>query len=167
MNDKFRASIAIASVCLVSSTIAYTQFDQGSPIYQQNCVDFVLGNDEDVLYAKAEFPITYEGYAHGMKFRKELRDDEYMIFSTNGGLASFWMQDTPHSLDIAFFDTENMLVHLAEATTPLSEKPITPHEPVGINFVLEVPAGKAREIGLQVGATQIYVAPPTSCTHPQ
>lgn len=82
-------------------------------------------------------------------YREHLADGEGMLFifpqETN---ASFWMKNTPLSLDLIFVK-EGRVVDIIESATPFSEEMLTPDS--SYTVVLEVPGGYAARSGIQVG----------------
>lgn len=88
--------------------------------------------------------------ARGLMGRTNLADNQGMLFVWPYEVkASFWMKDTPLSLDIIFLDSHKKVVHIEPSTTPYSEKLIT--SPKKFRYVLEVKSGFAKKIGLQQG----------------
>lgn len=88
--------------------------------------------------------------AEGLMNRTDLTSREGMLFVwTENTLSSFWMKDTPTSLDIFFIDEDLEIIYVAANTVPLSEDLITPTE--SFRYVLEVPAGFVDEGGVQTG----------------
>ncbi|RYY26875.1 MAG: DUF192 domain-containing protein [Sphingomonadales bacterium] len=91
----------------------------------------------------------------GLMFRTGIPADGGMIFTPypaegNGPReASFWMKNTPSSLDIIFIRPDGTIATIAENTVPYSEDPVKSHEPV--SAVLEINAGKAAELGIAPG----------------
>lgn len=88
-------------------------------------------------------------------FRTGLKPNEGLLFApyppgADGSReASFWMKDTPSSLDIIFIRSDRTIARIAENTVPFSEEPIPSGEPV--SAVLEIPAGRAAELGIAEG----------------
>lgn len=91
----------------------------------------------------------------GLMFRPPLGPDAGMLFApypAEGGaprVASFWMKDTPSSLDIIFIRPDRTIVTIAENTVPLSQAPVSSGEPV--SAVLELRGGRSAELGLAEG----------------
>lgn len=91
----------------------------------------------------------------GLMYRPALAPDAGMLFAPyppEGGaprVASFWMKDTPSSLDIIFIRSDRTIATIAENTVPLSEAPVSSGEPV--SAVLELRGGRAAQLGLQEG----------------
>jgi uncharacterized protein len=104
---------------------------------------------------RVERAVTKEEQAQGLMYRTDLRPDGGMLFwpypADGGGPreASFWMKNTPSSLDILFIRPDGTIARIADSTTPMSEVPITSGEPV--NAVLELRGGRAAELGIAEG----------------
>jgi hypothetical protein len=99
----------------------------------------------------------------GLMYRTDLRPDGGMLFAPyppEGGPpreASFWMRNTPSSLDIVFIRADRTIARIAENTVPLSEAPVASGEPVAA--VLEVPGGRMAELGVAEGDRVDWPAP--------
>ncbi|HEY4587538.1 MAG TPA: DUF192 domain-containing protein [Brevundimonas sp.] len=90
--------------------------------------------------------------ARGLMFRPPLEDDRGMLFQfPTASEQSFWMKNTPSSLDILYIDPRGRIVSIARHTTPNSEAPIPSNG--AANGVLELRAGRADEIGAKPGDT--------------
>jgi len=63
---------------------------------------------------------------------------------------SFWMANTPVSLDLFFIDADSQVVSIAKYAEPVSAKQIPSGEPA--QYVLETPAGFADSYGVLEGA---------------
>ena len=90
----------------------------------------------------------------GLMFRPPLEADRGMLFTWPGEPAreqSFWMRNTPSSLDIIYIDPRGRIVSIASHATPNSEAPIPSNG--AANGVLELRAGRAGEIGAKPGDT--------------
>lgn len=88
----------------------------------------------------------------GLMFRPPLEADRGMLFQWPGEAAreqSFWMRNTPSSLDILYIDEAGRIVSIASHATPFSESPIPSNG--AANGVLELRAGRAEEIGAKAG----------------
>jgi uncharacterized protein len=101
----------------------------------------------------AELP---EDQARGLGGRKALQPDEGMVFVyRERHQPGFWMHGMLISIDMLWIDTDRIvyIVHRAPPPrpgTPDAELPVyTP--PVPANLVLEIAAGRARELDLKVG----------------
>ncbi len=86
----------------------------------------------------------------GLMFRPPLPDDRGMLFQFPAATEqSFWMRNTPSSLDILYIDPRGRIVSIARHATPYSEAPIPSNG--AANGVLELRAGRADEIGAKPG----------------
>ena len=100
---------------------------------------------------QAEVAATVEAQARGLMYRTGLGPQFAMLFAPYPPegpprAASFWMQNTPTSLDIIFIRADGTIATIAENTTPFSTDPIPSGEPVAA--VLEVVAGRTAELGI-------------------
>ncbi|WP_120716500.1 DUF192 domain-containing protein [Tsuneonella amylolytica] len=89
--------------------------------------------------------------ARGLMFRTKMGADEGMLFPRQpADIASFWMKNTPLPLDIIFIGTDRKVLNVADA------KPydLTPVTAAGLtSAVLELNAGRAKELGIGPGST--------------
>ena len=91
----------------------------------------------------------------GLMYRTNIPKDGGMIFAPyppEGGApreATFWMKNTPSSLDIIFIRVDGTIAHIAENAVPFSEDKIPSGEPVAA--VLELNGGRAAELGIAEG----------------
>ncbi|MEM1131881.1 MAG: DUF192 domain-containing protein [Pseudomonadota bacterium] len=93
---------------------------------------------------------TSREQARGLMFRTELAPDAGMIFPFDRVRpASFWMKDTPTSLDIIFVRADGTIESIAANTTPYSLESVQSGEAVG--GVLELVAGRSAELGIGPG----------------
>lgn len=104
---------------------------------------------------KVDVARTAAEQQRGLMFRTDIPADGGMLFApypAEGGgprEASFWMKDTPTSLDIIFIRADGTIAHIAENTVPMSEDQVRSGEPVAA--VLEILGGKAAELGISPG----------------
>ena len=88
--------------------------------------------------------------ARGLMYRPSLDDDRGMLFQFPAASEqSFWMKNTPSSLDIIYIDPQGRIVSIASHATPYSEAPLPSNG--AANGVLELRAGRADEIGAKPG----------------
>ena len=86
----------------------------------------------------------------GLMYRPPLEDDRGMLFQFPAAREqSFWMKNTPSSLDIIYIDPQGRIVSIAAHATPYSETPLPSNG--AANGVLELRAGRAEEIGAKPG----------------
>ncbi len=97
-----------------------------------------------------EMALTEAEKARGLMFRRELPEGRGMLFDfIREQEVSFWMKDTPISLDIIFVRADGRIRRIASNTQPQSERPIPSRGPV--RAVLEVIAGTAKKLGIAPG----------------
>jgi uncharacterized membrane protein (UPF0127 family) len=100
---------------------------------------------------QVEIVDTYEERAQGLMYRRSLAPDHGMLFDFGREEpAPMWMQNTYISLDMAFIRADGTVHRVEENTTPLSPRII--ESGVDVRYVLEVPAGTARRIGMTRGS---------------
>lgn len=99
---------------------------------------------------RIEIADTNEERAKGLMFRNELAPDAGMLFDYGKEQeASFWMQNTLIPLDMIFIGADGVVKTIHVNAKPLDTTPIPSGVP--IRFVLEVPGGRSKEIGLAIG----------------
>ena len=87
--------------------------------------------------------------AMGLMFRKDLADDQGMLFVFEQTQpVGFWMKNTPLPLDLLFIGADGVVRDIQQGV-PFSEAVIAAEEPV--RFVLELKAGTAAKTGVSVG----------------
>jgi uncharacterized membrane protein (UPF0127 family) len=100
---------------------------------------------------------TPETRAQGLMFRTDLTADQGMLFLFDDvAPRTFWMMNTPLSLDMLFFDGEGVLCGLIERAEPHTLDP----RPSGCGAlaVLEVLGGQAEARGIEIGARMRHPA---------
>ncbi|WP_343224041.1 DUF192 domain-containing protein [Nitratireductor kimnyeongensis] len=85
----------------------------------------------------------------GLMFRQSMPVDRGMLFVfPEESRQGFWMQNTPLSLDLLFISADGEVRAIAPGT-PFSTASISPN--VESQFVLELLAGTAQKMGIEVG----------------
>lgn len=88
---------------------------------------------------------------YGLMCRKTLAPDRGMLFDFGGPSedVAFWMRNTLIGLDIIYIRPDGTILSIARQAKPLDERPL----PAGgtIRAVLEIPGGRAAQLGLQPG----------------
>jgi len=132
-------------VILFLLVVGFTYYYQDSNVSEENIVCF-----EDTCFS-VEVAKTLEERTKGLMFKDELGKNEGMFFIFDeSGVYPFWMKNTYISLDIIWIDEDGKVVFIADNTEVLSLTPINPGKEA--SYVLEIPAGRAEEIGLEVGS---------------
>jgi uncharacterized membrane protein (UPF0127 family) len=100
-----------------------------------------------------ELAETSEKQALGLMFRDSMAEDHGMLFLFPAeSRRSFWMKNTRIPLDILYFDSDLVLVSVAADARPCRSArcPSYPSEGAA-QYVLELNAGKAAELGVRPG----------------
>ncbi len=99
----------------------------------------------------AELAVTNPEVLRGLMGRTTLAPGAGMLFIyARPKRLSFWMKDTPLSLDIGFFDATGVLREI-HPLAPLDRTPVVSAGD-GMRFALEVPRGGFTRAGLEIGA---------------
>lgn len=100
-----------------------------------------------------ELALTRDEQAMGLMFRESMPDNAGMLFVfPSEAVRSFWMKNTRIPLDILYFDDDLRLVSMAERARPCTVQRCPSYPSEGqARYVLELNAGKARELGLKPG----------------
>lgn len=86
----------------------------------------------------------------GLMDRREIPPDTGMLFVfPSEAPQAFWMSNTPHALDIQYYAADSTLVSVVENAVPYSTETLPSAGPA--QFVVEVPAGATRRMGLVEG----------------
>lgn len=106
--------------------------------------------------AKGDYPFTIEiaqtdqERSRGLMFRQSLAPDAGMLFDffTEQPVA-FWMQNTLIPLDMVFIGADGIIKSIHVNARPMDTTSIP--SGASVRFVLEIPGGRASEIGLKAG----------------
>ena len=125
------------------------------PVSGLEVIDLVVERGTKKLAFKVEVAASPEAQAKGLMFRTSLGDDEGMIFpSAVPEPKSFWMKNTPLSLDIIFIGADGRILNIAANTTPYSLDSVSSKGPA--SGVLELRAGRAAALGIVPGDRVSY-----------
>lgn len=113
-------------------------------------IDVAVVTAERRIVFKAELAATPEAQTRGLMFRTKLADDEAMIFPSDMPRThSFWMRNTPISLDIIFIGTDGRITNIAARAEPYSLDSLAS---AGLaTAVLEIRGGLSEELGIEPG----------------
>lgn len=105
---------------------------------------------ETVAAFRAEVAATAAAREIGLMYRKELADDEGMLFIfPTETERSFWMKNTYLELDMIFVNSANRVVSVVDRAVPLTETARKSEGPA--LYVLEIKGGKAKSLGIAPG----------------
>ena len=137
-SQRWRASLAV--LCLWSACGSHAQLPQLVLFPQQG----------DPVYVSVEIANTEEKRQLGLMYRTDLPEMQGMLFLfPRERLLSFWMKNTPRSLDIIYINSALTIVSIARNTTPFSEENLPSKKPA--QFVLEVNGGFCQRHGINEG----------------
>jgi uncharacterized membrane protein (UPF0127 family) len=120
------------------------------PVSGLPVIPVTIVTDKGRHVIRAEVAATAEQQAKGLMFRTEMGADEGMLFPRNPpDVASFWMKNTPMSLDIIFIGPDRKVINVGANTVPYSLAPVGSR---GLTAaVLELKAGRAEQLGIGLG----------------
>ncbi|OGS49864.1 MAG: hypothetical protein A3J40_12660 [Erythrobacter sp. RIFCSPHIGHO2_12_FULL_63_10] len=120
------------------------------PVSGLEVIDLSVITGETRRAFRVELAATQPDQARGLMFRTELGADEGMLFPSREPMVrSFWMKDTPLSLDIIFIGADGRIINIAANTTPYSLDSVMSDGPA--LAVLELRGGRAAELGIGPG----------------
>lgn len=100
---------------------------------------------------KVEVAADHASQVRGLMYRQEMAPDAGMLFDLHRSeQISFWMKDTYLPLDMVFIRADGTVSSVEPNAIPLSTASIPSQGPV--RAVLELNAGRARELGILPGA---------------
>ena len=98
---------------------------------------------------------TPESRAKGLMYREELAPDAGMLFDFKESRpVSFWMRNTLIPLDMIFITEEGLVANVHAQARPHDPTSIPSDGPV--QFVLEIPGGRAAELGIAAGDKVVH-----------
>ncbi len=128
------------------------------PVSGLRVIDLAVIRGGRSLPFRVELADTPEAQARGLMYRTELGDDEGMLFPSDPPQPrSFWMKNTPLSLDIIFVGPDGRIANIAVNTVPYSLDSVWSVGPA--SAVLELRAGRAAALGIVPGDKVEYVLP--------
>jgi uncharacterized protein len=144
------AALAACSPRPAAEASPVAQPPAGHPVSGLRVIPVTIVTDTGRHVVRAELAATPAEQAQGLMFRTEMGADEGMIFPRNPpDVASFWMKNTPMSLDIVFIGPDRKVINVAANTVPYSLAPVGAR---GLTAaVLELKAGRAAELGIGPG----------------
>jgi len=120
--------------------------------------DVTIRKADGVEYIfRSEMAISPQQQATGMMFRTEMAPDEGMLFVFGEvRRASFWMRNTLIPLDIIFVRANGRIANIVANATP--ETDAHRRSTGRVAGVLEIPGGRAAELGIKAGDLLIHPA---------
>ena len=128
------------------------------PISGLEIIPVTIVTEQGPIPFKAELAATQDAQTRGLMFRTELADDEGMLFPADPPeVRSFWMRNTPISLDIIFVGTDGRILNIAENTEPYSLESLKSEGLSAATF--EIRGGLSKERGIAPGDAVEYDLP--------
>lgn len=143
-------AIVVASVLLPETTYTTSIPTVNS---DREIITLGMGNFHELHVETVTSP---KSITQGLSGRTEIGSDGMLFVLPERRIASFWMRDMLFDLDMVWIDG-SVVVKIDEHVpapakgAPLSELPSYSSE-VPVTHVLELPAGKAGELGISVGS---------------
>ena len=110
-----------------------------------------------------DLAITPEERTRGLMGREALADDRGMLFIYGSELTpSFWMQGMLIPLDIVWIDASGVVAGIEREVPPVpaNTQPLLYFPPRPIRYVLEIGAGRGKEMGIGAGSTVTFIGIP-------
>jgi len=145
-----RTFLALGAALVVIVAAALFWFNGAGAAGSENTLTITSG--DAVHTFEIELVDTAESRAQGLMFRDELAPDAGMLFDFfEERPVAFWMQNTLIPLDMLFIRADGTIARVHANAVPLDTTAIPSGEPV--RFVLEIPGGRAAELGIEAGDT--------------
>lgn len=145
-----RTFLALGAALFVIVAAALFWFNSAGAAGSENTLTITSG--DAVHTFEIELVDTAESRAQGLMFRDELAPDAGMLFDFfEERPVAFWMQNTLIPLDMLFIRADGTIARVHANAVPLDTTAIPSGEPV--RFVLEIPGGRAAELGIEAGDT--------------
>lgn len=145
--------------CLSSAGLALSLLAAMLLVLLPVAINSALAFDREVITLKtngaetrieAEIAVTSAERQQGLMDRSDFAPGDAMLFVfPKARVLSFWMKNTPVSLDIAFFDAEGHWLNTVLATVPFSLDSV--YSDGAALYALEVTAGEAARLGIGAG----------------
>lgn len=118
----------------------------------------ILKKETDSVITSLHIEIAESDYETetGLMYRKGMEKNQAMLFIfPDVAMHSFYMKNTAFALDIIYINEKLQIVSFQKNTEPFNENGLSSQVP--IKYVLEVNAGLAEELLLEVGDYVSYI----------
>lgn len=141
----------LTALFLLLSTFGLAQAgDQGPMRLPVDRTPLVFETRHGAKALAVEIADTAPERERGLMYRRDFPRDRAMLFVfPYPQEVTFWMQNTPLPLDMIFIDADGRISSIREHEKPFSTDLVGSGGPV--RFVVEVDAGVARKLGLEMG----------------
>jgi len=109
---------------------------------------------EEIVRFTVEVASTPEAWERGLMERASLAPEAGMFFHfPDVAPRAFWMMNTLIPLDMLFLDPEGRIINIQENAQPCAAPRRCPtyHSTAPAQYVLEIPGGRARALGIRAG----------------
>jgi uncharacterized protein len=142
-------ALTVAACADSSEPPAPATASPGIPFQIDGKLSFVR-NGDTLRTIDVEVAATDSARGRGLMERTDIPRDTGMLFIFDQAQPqAFYMMNTPRSLDIQFYAADSTMLNVVENTTPYSIDNL--YSSGDAQFVVEVPAGYTRRIGLVPG----------------
>ena len=142
----FTLAVCTLAACGDSDTTAQVR---DIPFRQDGTLTFQR-DGEALTTVDIEIAETDSARTRGLMQRRSLPEQSGMLFLfEENEPRSFWMANTPLSLDLFFANADSQIVRIAKYTEPFSTDQVASEAPA--QYVLELPAGFADSYGIIEG----------------
>lgn len=118
-------------------------------------VQFTKG-DKIIATFKVELATTDEERQKGLMFRKDLPQNEGMLFVfEDESTRYFWMKNTYIPLDMIFITSTLNIAGIIHSATPLSERTLSIGRPS--RYVLEINGGLCEKLGIDENTRAVFI----------
>lgn len=129
-----------------------------SPAVAAETIPVTIVSGERTIPLTLELATTPQQRETGLMHRTTLAPNDGMLFEfPQPKNYTFWMKNTPLSLDILFINAAHIVVEVAPNTTPYALDPIASGQP--ITTVIELNGGRAAKEGIRFGDKVVYAIP--------
>ena len=111
-------------------------------------------SQEEIARFTVEIADTPKTWEHGLMERASLDPNAGMLFVfPDVAPRTFWMMNTLIPLDMVFIDADHRIINIQENALPCAAPRRCPtyHSTAPAKYVLEIPGGRARALGVQAG----------------
>jgi uncharacterized membrane protein (UPF0127 family) len=145
--------LVIVYIVLIVAVILLAVFKAGGSLPS---IPFIGKSEAEVNGKKIDLMLakSVEQRMKGLSGREKLDENQGMLFIFDKkDKFSFWMRGMKFPIDIIYLDDDNVVYIVENAAVPENDTEVpqryTPDKPS--NRVLEINAGKAKELGIKVG----------------
>lgn len=147
MGKHKRRIILLASILIVLTIISKTSVNTPR--------DYVSINQHQII---VEIVSDEVSRSRGLSDREMLGNDQGMLFLfSQKGRYNFWMNRMKFNLDFIFIDGNKIVDLLSNVPAPIGDEwPVTVQAKSDFDKVLEINAGKIKELNINIGDNAIY-----------